>query len=96
MEFLEILVIILFANILTLHVATALVNGTLRYVSAYGAVLLQLALLITQLIVGETLMNVAISIMISVLVYVGADFIAVKWVRPALYGRREEDARNDV
>ena len=85
MEFLETLIIILFSNILLLHVATALLDGSLRYVSAVGTVFLHLLLMISQLVAAEPLINVAISIMISLNVYAGADFISCKWIRPHLY-----------
>ena len=91
MEFLETLIIILFSNILLLHVATALLDGSLRYVSAVGAVFLHLLLLISQLVAAESLINVAISIMISLNVYAGADFISCKWIRPRRYKSEKED-----
>ncbi|MBO5945696.1 MAG: hypothetical protein J6Q69_03745 [Clostridia bacterium] len=89
MEFVKTLIPILFGIIILLHFATSLLPRFFRHISAYTALLAHLVLLCCQLIVAEPLINVAITIMLLVLVYCIADFVAVKWVRPIFYKNEE-------
>lgn len=85
MEIVKTLIPILFGSIILFHFATSLLPTFFRYISAMAAVLAHIVLICCQLIAGETLIRVAITVMLLALVYCIADFVAVKWVRPVFY-----------